>query len=67
MKLILHFILIIGGVLFILIGIAGLFLPIIPGVILIILGLVIMGKKDLIINWIKKLPPPLNKVIKFKK
>lgn len=67
MKLILHYVLIIAGVIFILIGIAGLFLPIIPGILLIVLGLVVMGKKDLIINWIKKLPPPLNKVLKFKK
>lgn len=66
MKLILHYVLIIAGVIFILIGIAGLFLPIIPGILLIVLGLVVMGKKNLIINWIKKLPPPLNKVIKFK-
>lgn len=67
MRLIIQYFLIGAGVLIILIGIAGLILPIIPGVILIILGLVVMGKKDLIINWIEKLPPPLNKVIKFKK
>ncbi len=67
MKLILHYVLIIAGVIFILIGIAGLFLPIIPGIFLIVLGLIVMGKKDLIINWIEKLPPPLNKVIKLKK
>jgi len=49
-------------------GIAGLFLPIIPGILLIVLGLIVMGKKDLIIKWIQKLPPPLNKVISiFKK
>ena len=67
MKLILHYVLIIAGVIFILIGIAGLFLPIIPGIFLIVLGLIVMGKKDLIINWIEKLTPPLNKVIKLKK
>jgi len=63
MKLVLHYILIIAGFIFILIGIAGLFLPIIPGIIFIILGLIVMGKKDLVIKWIQKLPSPLNKVI----
>lgn len=63
MKLILHYILIISGIIFILIGIAGLFLPIIPGIVLIVLGLIVMGKKDLILKWIQKLPAPLNRMI----
>jgi len=63
MKLVLHYILIISGIFFVLIGIAGLFLPIIPGILFIILGLIVMGKKELVIKWIQKLPPPLNKVI----
>ena len=63
MTLVLHYILIIAGIIFILIGTAGLFLPIIPGILFIVLGLIIMGKKDLVIKWIQKLPPPLNKVI----
>ena len=67
MKLIIQYFLIGAGILIILVGIAGLILPIIPGIVLIILGLVVMGKKDLIIKWIEKLPPPLNKVMKFKK
>jgi len=62
MGLVLHYILIISGVIFILIGIAGLFLPIIPGILLIVLGLIVMGKKDFVLRWIQKLPPPLNRV-----
>ena len=65
MKLTLHYIFIISGILFILIGIAGLILPIIPGVVFIVLGLVVMGKKELVLKWIRKLPPPFNKVIHF--
>lgn len=65
MRTILHIILIIAGVLFILIGIAGLFLPIIPGLILIVLGLIVLGKKETVNHWLAKLPHPLNKVIKF--
>ena len=65
MRTILHFILLISGVIFILIGIAGLFLPIIPGIVLIVAGLVVLGKKDWVNHWISKLPHPLNKVIKF--
>lgn len=67
MKLIIQYVLIGVGILIILVGIAGLVLPIIPGVVLIILGLIVMGKKEVIIKWINKLPPPLNKVIKLKK
>ncbi len=67
MKLVLHYILIISGMVFILIGIAGLFLPIIPGIVFIVLGIIVMGKKDLIIRWIKKLPPPFNRAISFLK
>jgi len=63
MKTVLHFVFVISGIIFILIGIAGLFLPIIPGIILIILGLIVMGKKDLVTYWLSKLPSPLNKVI----
>jgi len=65
MKLMLHYILIVAGIIFILIGIAGLFLPIIPGIVLIVLGLIVMGKKDVVIFWIQKLPSPLNKILKF--
>jgi len=65
MKLVLHYILIISGIVFILIGMAGLFLPIIPGIILIVLGIIVMGKKDLVLRWIRRLPPPLNQVISF--
>ena len=63
MGLVLHYILIISGVTFIMIGIAGLFLPVIPGILLIVLGLIVIGKKDLVLRWIQKLPPPLNRVI----
>jgi len=63
MKLVLHYILIIAGVIFILLGVAGLFLPIIPGILFIILGLIVMGKKDLVLRWIQKLPSPLNRAI----
>lgn len=65
MKTILYIILIVSGLLFILIGIAGLFLPIIPGFILIIAGLIVLGKKDVVNKWMSKLPHPLNKNIKF--
>ncbi len=67
MKLVLHYILIISGILFILIGLAGLVLPIIPGILFIVLGIIVMGKKDLVLRWIGKLPPPLNRVIYFLK
>lgn len=63
MRLILHYILIIAGVIFILIGIAGLFLPVIPGIFLIVLGLIVMGKKELVTKWIEKLPAPFNQII----
>lgn len=65
MNTILHFIFLISGVLFILIGIAGLFLPILPGIIFIVMGLIILGKKGLVNHWLSKLPSPLNKIIKF--
>jgi len=65
MNTVLHYILIISGIIFILIGFAGLFLPIIPGILFIVLGLVVMGKKDVVNYWIQKLPSPLNKIIKF--
>ena len=65
MQTILHYILLISGVLFILVGIAGLFLPIIPGIIFIVAGLVVLGKKEVVNGWMKKLPQPLNKIIKF--
>lgn len=60
MKIIFHYFLIFGGILLILLGIAGLFLPIIPGILFIILGLIVMGKKDIIEHWISKLPEPLS-------
>lgn len=67
MRLVLHYILISSGVLFIVTGIAGLFLPLVPGLVLIGLGFWVMGKKKTVIDWINKLPPPLNKTIYFKK
>ena len=46
----------IGGVLLIIIGITGLFLPIIPGILLIIAGLLLLEiKKETIKKWFKKL------------
>lgn len=43
------------GIILIAIGIVGLFLPIIPGVLLIIAGLIILGvKKKTMKKWVKK-------------
>jgi len=60
MKIIFHYFLIIGGILLILLGIAGVFLPVLPGVIFIVLGLIVMGKKDVIEYWFSKLPKPFS-------
>ena len=60
MKIIFHYFLIFGGLFLILLGIAGLFLPIIPGIIFIVLGLIVLGKKDIIEYWFSKLPEPLS-------
>ncbi|KKQ73167.1 MAG: hypothetical protein US94_C0037G0011 [Berkelbacteria bacterium GW2011_GWB1_38_5] len=60
MKIIFHYFLIFGGLFLILLGIAGLFLPIIPGIIFIILGLIVMGKKDIVEHWFSKLPEPFS-------
>lgn len=60
-----HIFFIIIGILCILLGIAGLVLPIIPGVIFIVLGLVILGKKDILNQWLQKLPSPWGKKIKL--
>ena len=65
METIIHYFLIIAGVICILIGIAGLFLPIIPGILMIVLGLIIMGKKDLVNHWLEKLPDPWGKKIQL--
>ena len=46
----------IAGIILIIIGIIGLFLPVIPGVLLILAGLILLGvKKEQIHKWIKKL------------
>lgn len=63
MKIVFQYFLIAGGVLLIIIGIAGLFLPIIPGLIFIALGLIVLGKKETVENWINKLPKPFSTII----
>jgi len=60
MKIIFHYFLIFGGIILILLGVAGLFLPIIPGIIFIILGLIVMGKKEVVEYWFSKLPKPFS-------
>ena len=60
MKIIFHYFLIFGGLLLIILGIAGLFMPIIPGIIFIILGLIVMGKKNIVEYWFGKLPKPFS-------
>lgn len=65
MKTILHYVFIIAGLSLILLGIAGMILPVMPGVIFVVLGLIILGKKSTIERWISKLPRPLNKILKF--
>ncbi len=46
----------IAGIILIIIGVIGLFLPIIQGVLLIIAGLLLLGvKKEQVKEWIKKL------------
>jgi len=60
MRLIFHWLLVIAGIIFIFTGILGLFLPIIPGILLIFLGLVTLGGKSKINQWIiKKFPEPV--------
>lgn len=65
MKIIFHYFLIAAGILLILLGIAGMILPVMPGIIFVILGLIVLGKKSVIEHWISKLPYPLNKILKF--
>lgn len=68
MRLIFHWLLVIVGIIFIFTGILGLFLPIVPGIILIILGLVILGGKSKINQWIiKKFPEPVRKYFEIAK
>ena len=46
----------IAGIILIIIGIIGLFLPILQGVLLIIAGMLLLGvKKEQIKKWVKKL------------
>ncbi|MBM2821222.1 MAG: hypothetical protein HW405_982 [Candidatus Berkelbacteria bacterium] len=60
MRFIFHWLLFIGGIIFLFVGILGLFLPIIPGILLIILGLTVLGGKSKISQWIiKKFPKPI--------
>lgn len=62
MRAIFHWLIMIGGGLFIILGILGLFLPILPGILLIILGLILLGGKSKIHEWItKKFPDPVRK------
>lgn len=65
MKTAWHYIVIIFGILLILIGIAGLVLPVLPGVVPVILGFIILGKKQVLIDWLNKLPKSWRKNIKY--
>ena len=54
----------VAGTLVILVGIAGCFLPVIPGVALILVGLTMMGKEAILLEplqrWIKKIKDARN-------
>ncbi|OGD56137.1 hypothetical protein A2V71_00095 [Candidatus Berkelbacteria bacterium RBG_13_40_8] len=60
MRIVFHYFLIFGGIFLILLGIAGIFLPILPGIIFIILGLIVLGKKEVVEYWFSKLPKPFS-------
>lgn len=59
MKQIFHWILIISGILTVLIGLMSLFIPVVPGLLLIFLGLVILNGQSKFAGFIIKKFPPL--------
>lgn len=62
MRGIFHLFLIISGIIFLLLGFLGLFLPIVPGILLILLGLIVLGGRSKIHDLIiKKFPEPVRK------
>jgi len=62
MRLVFHWFILIGGTLALLVGILGLFLPIVPGLLMIFLGLIILGSKSKLTSWIVgKFPEPVKK------
>lgn len=56
-KILLHRFLRIIGVFFIFLGILGLILPIFPGVVFLILGILIIGEESIFAGWIIKFLP----------
>ena len=63
-----YFFIFIGGVLAIIFGIAGLVLPIIPGWLLIIIGVLILGEKNKISKFIlNKLPKQVKEALMKRK
>ncbi len=56
----------IAGIVLIVIGVIGLFLPIIQGVLLIIAGLLLLGvKKEQMMKWVRKFKKKIKDLIRY--